>query len=54
MFNFTFTLVVVIGLSYADLVARRFTLARVLDSSDLIHRCFCLQIPNAKGTFITS
>ncbi|MFS7936223.1 putative ribosomal protein L24e/L24 superfamily [Helianthus anomalus] len=38
MFNFTFTLVVVIGLSYADLVAIRFTLVRVLYSSDQIHR----------------
>ncbi|MFS7984356.1 putative ribosomal protein L24e/L24 superfamily [Helianthus anomalus] len=34
MFNITFTLVVVIGLSYADSVARRFTMVRVLDSSE--------------------
>ncbi|MFS7968384.1 putative ribosomal protein L24e/L24 superfamily [Helianthus anomalus] len=36
--NFTFTLVIVIGLSNADSVAIRFTLVRVVDSSDLIHR----------------
>ncbi|KAF5785001.1 putative ribosomal protein L24e/L24 superfamily [Helianthus annuus] len=52
MFNFTFTLVVVIGLSYADSVARRFTLVGVLDSSeDLIHRCFLFANSKCKRYF---